>query len=385
MVAYPRIFISVGEHSGDRLGAALGETILQRAPDAQLAGLGGERMRAAGVRIVADTTGHAGMGVLPVLRHLGDWARAYRRAITEFNGRRPDIVVPIDNPGFNLGKGIFGGVCGAARERGIPVCYYVSPQVWAWFPWRIKRICRLVDRMMTVLPFEKELYDARGVDCRYVGHSVVDYLSGHVSDARVVKAIRDTGRPVIGLLPGSREQEIRRTFGIICGAALCIRRAFPEAAFHVAAVSGDYVRPIRAILEAGGLQARVHVGHTPEIMRTADLCLACSGTVTLETAYCGTPMVIVYRTSGWHRHVVPWFLNTRHIGLVNVVGGEEVVPEFLMFDDDPAPVADAALTLLRDPEAHAACRKRLEAAVRKLGGPGSVRRAADSVLDMLGR
>jgi lipid-A-disaccharide synthase len=385
MTPYPRIFISAGEHSGDRLGAELAREILKRAPDAQLSGLGGERMAAAGVRIVCDTTRHAGMGIVYVLKHLGDWARVYRRSISEFNSNPPDLVVPIDNPGFNLGKGSFGGLSGAARERGIPVCYYVSPQVWAWWPGRIKRICRLVNRMMTVLPFEKAFYEERGTDCRYVGHPVVDYLSSHESDAACVREVESGGRPIIGLLPGSRRQEIRHTFKIICGAARLLQQQLPDASLHVAAVTPRHVAPIQEVLDQYGVTAQIHIDRTPEIMRTADLCLACSGTATLEIAYSGTPMVIVYRTTSWHRYIVPWFLNTKHIGLINVVGGEDVVPEFLKFDDDPKPIAQAAHQLLTDDEARAACMKRIDSAVEKLGGPGSAPRAAEAVLDMLGR
>ena len=385
MISYPRIFISAGEHSGDRFGAGLAEALRRLAPDARLSGLGGARMQAAGVRVIADTTVHAGMGVVHILRHLGDWLRVYRQCAAAFNHEPPDIVVPIDNPGFNLGKGFFGGVSGLARDRGIPVCYYVSPQVWAWWPWRIRRIARMVNRMMTILPFEKELYDGSGVDCRYVGHPAIDYLSGQVLDEAFLRELRAGGQPVIGLLPGSRTQEVRYTFGVICEVARRIQAEFPAAAFHVAAVTRGHEARIREMARAGGLRVQVHLGRTAEIMKGSRLCLVCSGTATLEAAFFRTPMVIVYRTSSWHRYVLPMLLNVKHIGLVNLVGGGEVVPEFLKFDDESGPVAEAALRLLREEREWEACRDRLQAVMQVVGPSGSFTRAARAVLEMLGR
>ena len=383
--ACPRIFISAGEHSGDAFGAGLARELKRLAPDARLSGLGGARMEEAGVRLVADTTRHAGMGLVYVLRHAGDWMRVYRRAIADFNRERPDVVVPIDNPGFNLGKAKFTGVCGLAKDRGVPVCYYVSPQVWAWWSSRIHRIARLVDRMMPILPFEKKLYDDVGVDCRYVGHPLLDYLSARRLDARFLRSLADKGAPLVALFPGSRTQEIRHAFTIICAAARRIQERLPEARFEVGAAAAEHVSAIRGILEANGLKAAIHLGRTQELMRAARLCLIVSGTATLETAFYRTPMVIVYRTSSWHRHVVPWFLNVKHIGLVNIVGGGDMTPEFLKYDDDARPVADAALRLLTDEDAWTACKERLDGVMNLLGPPGSSTRAAEAVLELVGR
>jgi len=386
MLPYPRIFISAGEHSGDRLGAGLAEALRRLAPDVRLSGVGGPRMAAAGVELLADTTAHAGMGIRYVLRHLGAWARVYRLCAAAFNRESPDAVVPIDNPGFNLGKGPFEGICGLARSHRVPVCYYVSPQVWAWWPWRIRRIARLVDRMMTILPFEKPLYDERQVDCRYVGHPMLDYLGSARLDPDFMAALRTGPGPAVGLLPGSRRQEIRHSFPIICRAAVRIAEVFPEASFHIAAASREHLGTIRRVLNECGLRGRVHLNRTHEIMAGSRVCLVVSGTATLETAYYRTPMVIVYRTAAWHRFVASRFLRVRHIGLVNVVGGDaDVVPEFLKFDDDATSVAEAALRLLEDEREWSACRERLDAVVRGLGTPGGFERAARAVLELVGR
>jgi len=381
MVSYPRIFIAAGEHSGDRFGASLAEALRRIEPDARLAGAGGPRMAAAGVRIVADTVGHSGMGIRYTFGNAARWAGVFRRCIREFNHERPDILVPVDNPGFNL------RLAAHARERGIPVCYYVSPQVWAWRPGRIRRIAQRVTRMMTILPFEKPLYDRLGVDCRYVGHPALDYLAPDLMDAsaraRYVEALGDAGRVRIGILPGSRSQEIRHTFPILCDAAAMVRGKFPEALFLVAAASEKHLREIGEILAAKRLPAVVRLGQTPQIMQVSRLCLVVSGTATLETAWFRTPMIVAYRTSAWARFVAPRLLRVQHICLVNILAGREVVPEFLKFDDDARPAGEAALKLLGDPGAWDRCRAGLDEVIRSLGPPGASARAASAVLDCL--
>ena len=390
MVSYPRVFIAAGEHSGDRFGASLAEALRLLSPDVRLTGVGGPRMADAGVRVVANTVGHSGMGLLSAFGNAQRWLRVFRNCIREFNREPPDILVPVDNPGFNLRLAVH------ARARKIPVCYYVSPQVWAWMPHRIHRIARLVTRMMTILPFEKALYDPLGVDCRYVGHPVLDYMAPAVMEpparARFLETLGAGARTIIGLLPGSRSQEIRHTFPIICDAAAILRRriqeraeygARPDILFLVAATSEEQLPELKSILAARLGEGILRVGHTPQIMQVSKLCLAVSGTATLETAYFRTPMVVVYRTNSWARHVVPRLLRVPHVCLVNILAGREAVPEFLKFDDDARPVAEAALNLLQDPAAWERCRKDLDEVIRSLGPAGASERAARAVLDCL--
>lgn len=383
MLSYPRIFISAGERSGDRFGASLASAILDIEPDARLIGVGGPQMAAAGVRMLADTVVHASMGFKYVFSSMNDWLRVFRRSIRQFNGETPDIFVPIDNPGFNL------RFAEHVRQRGVPVCYYVSPQVWAWRPHRIHRIGRLVDRMMTILPFEKSLYDDIGVDCRYVGHPLLDYLSdmNMAQDAkqRFLKALGVLARNIVGLLPGSRLQEIRHTFPLICDAALTIQRAQPDARFLVAAAAADHLPKIQEVLGSRGLNARILVGKTAEIMQSSRVCLVVSGTAALETAYFRTPMVVVYRAGSWMKHLAPRMLKVKHISLVNILAGKEIAPEFVKFDDDPRGIGEAALKLLTDDSAWSQCRSGIDDVIRSLGPTGTSRRAAEAVLDCLNR
>jgi lipid-A-disaccharide synthase len=321
------------------------------------------------------------MGLLSTFGNAQRWVRVFRNCIREFNREPPDILVPVDNPGFNL------RLAAHARARKIPVCYYVSPQVWAWMPHRIHRIARLVTRMMTILPFEKALYDPLGVDCRYVGHPVLDYMAPAVMDpparARFLKALGAGDRTVVGLLPGSRSQEIRHTFPIICDAAATLRRRDPDILFLVAATSEEHLPELESILAARLGDAVLRLGQTPQIMQVSKLCLAVSGTATLETAYFRTPMVVVYRTNKWARRLAPRLLRVPHICLVNILAGHEAVPEFLKFDDNAEPVAEAALKLLSDPAAWEQCRKDLDEVIRSLGPAGASERAAMAVLDCL--
>jgi lipid-A-disaccharide synthase len=254
-------------------------------------------------------------------------------------------------------------------------------------PRRIHRIARLVTRMMTILPFEKALYDPLGVDCRYVGHPVLDYMAPAVMESasreKYLASLGARGKNIVGLLPGSRSQEIRHTFPIICDAAAILRCRFPDILFLVAAASEQHLPELQSILAARLGGAVLRIGHTPQIMQLSKLCLAVSGTATLETAYFRTPMVVVYRTNKWARHVAPRLLRVPHFCLVNILAGREAVPEFLKFDDDPRPVAQAALKLLEDPGAWDRCRKDLDEVIRSLGPAGASDRAARAVLDCL--
>jgi lipid-A-disaccharide synthase len=254
-------------------------------------------------------------------------------------------------------------------------------------PHRIHRIARLVTRMMTILPFEKALYDPLGVDCRYVGHPVLDYMAPAVMEStsreEYLESLGARGKTVVGLLPGSRSQEIRHTFPIICDAAAMIRQRIPDILFLVAATSEEHLPELKSILAARLDDAVLRIGQTPQIMQLSKLCLAVSGTATLETAYFRTPMVVVYRTNKWARHLAPRLLRVRHFCLVNILAGHEAVPEFLKFDDDARPVAEAALNLLTDSAAWERCRKDLDEVIRSLGPAGASERAARAVLDCL--
>ena len=369
-----RVFISAGETSGDRFGAKLVEAIRHRRPDTVFRGLGGPRMAAQGVELIEDLTGHSVIGLLHVIAKLGFFWKVFRRCKANLRDAPPDALVPIDNPGFNLRLAAF------ARGLGVPVVYYVSPQVWAWRRGRIHRIGAIVDRMLCILPFEKALYDKIGCDARYVGHPALDYLAEASLDPEAEERVRGMGDRVIGLLPGSRDQEIKQVFPIIAGTAAAIQKESPGTRFVVGCAEHAHEQPVRAALDAAGVEDAVLLtGKALEIMRASYMCIATSGTVTLELAYFRRPMVIVYRAPWPGRFLFRWVLHT-HFGLINVIAGKEICPEFLRFSDDPGPVVDAALRLLRDEDAWETQRVEIGKAMELMGKRGASERAAEAVL-----
>lgn len=373
-----RVFISAGETSGDHFGAGLAAALRDARPGVELHGVGGPAMAAQGVHLIDNPLSHASIGVLRALTKISAFARIYRRCISHFNHDRPDVLVPIDSPEFNL------RLAGFARTRGVPVAYYVSPQVWAWRRGRIRRIAARVDRMLCILPFEQALYDQVGCEARYVGHPALDYLSRARFDADAESRIRSLGDLVIGLLPGSRSQEVRAVFPIIAGAAALVQAQAPEARFVVACSVPGHVPQVRTALRSAGLKAEVLPGKAWEVMRGTHLCIAASGTVTLELAYFRRPMVIVYSAPRIGKPLLPWVLHT-HFGLVNVIAGHQICPEYLMFNEDPRPVGEAVLHLIHNREAWLAQRKDLDEVMRLMGGPGASARAAEAVLELAAR
>lgn len=399
-----KIFLAAGEVSGDRYGALLVGELRRLAPTARISGIGGPRMAAAGMCCHLDMTAHATVGVAGAVANLPTFAALYRAAIRHLTAERPHVFVPIDNPGFNL------RLVHRARELAIPVCYYVSPQVWAWGGWRLRQIAAVVNRVLVILPFEEELYSKVGVDARYVGHPMLDYLATASLDHACIERLRSWAgtanvgegeaggktdscpqgsRPLlVGLMPGSRAREVSRVFVPIARAAAIVARRKPTICFAVACAQKEHVEVVRHILEKAGMplaRCEILAGRTFEVMAASDICVAVSGTVTLELAFFRCPTVIVYRTGALGRPLRRLLIRTRHIGLPNIIAGREITPEFLLFDDDPTPVARAALALLEDPVRHAACRAGLEAVMRQLGGPGASARAAQAVLDLVGQ
>ncbi len=373
----PKIFLSAGETSGDRYGAALARAILAKAPDAELVGLGGERMADAGVELVRDVVGDAVMGIWGVVRGFRSLHAIYRDAVAAMNRIRPDVFIPIDNPGMNL------RLAKAARRVGTRVVYYVSPQVWAWYPSRIHRIARLVDKMLVILPFEKDLYDSHGVPCEFVGHPVFDYLQEYELSEEVLSDLGRGEGSLVGLLPGSRSQEVKRVFPVIAKAASELASGRGDRSgvrFVVACANDEHVQQVNETLGRFGVEADVLVNRTFEVMQASRMCIAVSGTATLELCCFEKPTVVVYRTSRILKPLARLFLKTRYVSLANILADKEVFPEFLLFRFDAPPVAEAAKSLLLDKQAWETCRLELRKIKQSLGGPGASERAAAAAL-----
>ena len=363
-----------GEASGDLHGATLARALLTLAPGLKLAGMGGARMAAAGVRLVqrADRVSVVGgteaIGRLPAL-----WA-AFRALRSQLGSRRPAALVLIDFPEFNL------RLARAARRIGIPVVYFVAPQVWAWRRGRLGAMARDVSLVLAIFPFEVGFYQEAGVPVEFVGHPLLDVLPAlDRDDAR--SELAAGGDTLVGLLPGSRDAEVRRHLPVLLGAAGRIASRRPRTRFALPVASAIAVGPVEAAVRASRLPIRVLPGAAYRVMAASDLLLVASGTATLEAACYGTPMVVLYRLSSVSHTVARLLVRgVSHISLPNIVAESEIVPELIQKRATPGAVAAAALALLEDDVARATQRAGLLEVRVRLGEAGAGLRAARAVL-----
>jgi len=369
-----------GETSGDRHAAALVSELRRQEPLLQVAGLGGPQMRAAGVELSEDFTRHAVVGMVEVLKHLGTLRRFYRQACRALETQRPDLVILVDYPGFNL------RIARGAAQRRIPVVYYVSPQLWAWGAWRIRTIRRVVTQMLVLFRFEERLYHEAGVPVQWVGHPLLETVRITRSRAETLQHYGlPTDQPLMGILPGSREGEVRRLLPILAGAAEHLAGRLHGVRFLVLQAPGLPAECYREPMGRSRAALTLVPDWTYDLLAACDLALVASGTATLECALLERPMVITYRT-----HPLTWWLGRRlvtlpYIGLVNVVAGHRLVPECLQAHATPARIAEAALTILQSEEARRQAQAGFQAVRQTLGPPGASRRAADAVLALLRR
>lgn len=335
----PRIFLSAGEPSGDLHGARLAESLRRRWPDAELYGLGGDRMAAAGVELIAHVDQLAVMGFVEVLRHLPYFIELMDRVKALLRDRRPDIVIPIDYPGFNL------RLARHARGAGLPVLYYIAPQVWAWHRSRMRQLAENTDRLAVILPFEEELFREAGANAVFVGHPLADQPAPVENRVRFAATLGlDPDRPALALFPGSRAQEVDRQLATFVGAAAEVRRARPDVQ-PVIASSGAVPA---AAYETAGLP---HTDDGWTLLHHATAALVKSGTSTLQAALAGTPLVVTYRVHPLTYFMARQLVRVPHVGLVNLVAGERVAPELLQDDATPQRLAAALLPLLDDTSA----------------------------------
>ncbi|MBI4615172.1 MAG: lipid-A-disaccharide synthase [Planctomycetes bacterium] len=375
------VFIVAGEESGDLHAADLVRELLRLDPGLAVAALGGRRMAAAGARVLYPLVDElAVMGFLPVLAKLPKVGRILDETYSHLERIRPDALILVDYPGFNLYLARY------ARRHGIPVLYYIVPQLWAWGHWRLGRVRRRVDRMLVIFPFEEEFYRSRGIDARFVGHPLMDQLARFRPDPEFDRrhGLGEADR-VFGLLPGSRSHEIAGVLPVELAAARRILAEIPGARFFLGLAKEKHRPLVETLLAAGGVSATVLAGGAREIMSRSEVCLVTSGTATVETAWFGTPLVILYRIGRFARLVArsPFGIKTRHIGMVNILAGREVAPEFLMVGDESERVARAALALARGGPGRASCLEGLAEVRRRLDKPDASRRAAEEVLAFL--
>jgi len=376
------IMIVAGEASGDLHGAHLVRAMRARDADLRFCGMGGRELHAAGVELLYDAATLAVVGAVEVLGHLGDILRARRALIERMRSRRPALLILIDYPDFNL------LLAKKAKEFGVPVFYYVSPQIWAWRSGRVHTIKRLVDRMAVILPFEQAFYARYGVEVDFVGHPLLDSVKPDLSPAefRARHGI-DPASKLVGLLPGSRRKEIANLLPGFLAAAGLLARDNPSVTFLIPQAPTIS----RALLDEHGLAAwrdrldvRVIADDRYAMMAACDAAIAASGTVTLELAILGVPTVAAYRVSRrtyWLGRLL--IRGLRFFSLVNLIAERAVIPELLQDAANPGQIAHELQVMLEDGEARATMLAGLAEVRQRLGGPGASGRAAAVALALL--
>lgn len=381
-----KLMIVAGEPSGDAHAAALVRELREAAPEIQFEVFGatGPLMRAAGVDSVIQSDQLAILGLLEIGRALPKFWRAFRALKQAAIERKPEAVILVDWPDFNL------RLARSLHQRGLKVIYYISPQLWAWRSYRLKTIKRDVDLLLTILPFEAAWYAKRGVtQVEYVGHPLAGEVTARYGREDFCRFHDlDPGRPIVSLVPGSRRKELQRILPEMLDAAALISGSRPEVQFVVVVAPSRSPKEVREIIAARGAglslpeSLRIVDHQTREALTASDATAVASGTVTLEAALLGTPMVIVYKVSAINWHVLGRLITTEHYGLVNLVAGERIATE-LMQDELTGERLAAELTALLDPRVGQDFRIKLGEVVHQLGEGGASRRAAERVLDFL--
>ena len=377
------IFLSAGDASGELHTAALAEALRELAPDTRFLGLGGGAMEKAGVELAVHQREIAIGGLVEVLRDARTVVGAWSRLGRALRDSRPDLVILVDAPDFNMPFSL------RVRRLGIPILYYVSPQVWAWRRYRIRKIARRVDRMAVIFPFEVDVYAGTGLPVEFVGHPLVERFAARPTADRDALR-RELGHggndPFVALLPGSRRNEIRDSLPLQIRTARELRARVPNSRFALAIAPSisraDVETALAALPEAAELGLTLHEDRTYDVISAADVALTKPGTVTVEIALLGTPMVVAARANPLTAAIGRRVIKVPSLTMVNLIAGAPVVPEFVQQAAQPARVA-GALEVLLTSECGNAQRKRLADVRERLGGGGASRRAAQIALSML--
>jgi lipid-A-disaccharide synthase len=373
-----QVLIVAGEASGDHHAARLVEELHQIDPSVHFAGIGGERMKKAGVEILVDSADMAVVGLVEVLANYRFLKGVLDQMRDELRQRRPDMLILVDYPDFNL------RLAKTAKELGIKVLYYISPQIWAWRQKRVFKIKKLVDMMAVVFPFEVPFYEQAGVPVRFVGHPLVDEVRSKLSHEQAEQEFGlDSSRPVLGLFPGSRRSEIKRLLPILLESAALVHKQRPDVQFilpRASTLSEEFLTPY---LSETDLDIHVIPGRSYDVTRACDAIVSASGTATLEIALMQVPLVVIYKIASLSYRIVSRMLKIDHVALCNIVAGERVVPELIQHDATPQRISHAALELLTNNDKAAAMRQHQEVVREKLGGSGGSRNVAELALELL--
>ncbi len=367
------LLIVAGEESGDRYGGRLLTALRELRPELRAFGLVGEELTAAGAERVADSADISVVGLVEVLKIIGRARRIKAQLLAEVDRRRPAAAILIDSPGFNL------SMAKALKKRGIPVVYYISPQVWAWWRSRVRGIAKRVDKMLVLFPFEVEFYRDAGVDVTHVGHPLVDEVPelAHVWDAA-----EPLERFNIALMPGSRASEVEALLPVLLESARRISARLPTR-IRLLRAGGRAGQAVDRHLETAELDVEVVREKPFALLAETHLALCASGTATLELGLIGTPMLVLYKLARWTYWAGRMLVDLPYVSLVNLVLEQRAVPELIQDDANPATIEDQAVSLLEDRARVDGMRQALTGLRGRLGRPGATQRAAQAVDSLL--
>ena len=374
------IMIVAGEASGDVYGGQLAREMSSLAPDVRLFGIGGQRMREAGVTTLVDSADMAVVGVVEVVRHFNVIAAAFLKLKRILLNDPPDLLILIDYPGFNL------RLAKVARKAGVQVLYYISPQIWAWRQGRVREMARLVDHMAVIFPFEVPFYQNAGIPVSFVGHPLYDLVRVDLEQRAAVTSFGlDPARQVVGLFPGSRRSEIRRMLPAILEAASLLRQRFGNLQFALPLASTLSEDDVQPLIRAAGLDISIARERIHDLIRACDAIMTVSGTVTLEIALVGTPMVVAYKLAPLTYQLAKRLVKVDHIALCNIVAGERVVRELIQDEASPRLLAEETGKILSDQDYSRRIREGLSTVREKLRRGGAAGNVARLALEMVKR
>ncbi len=374
------LLVIAGEVSGDMHAARVIETLRRRGADVACWGIGGDELRAAGVEIRYDISDMAVLGLWEVIKRYGFFRRTFNEMVRAMEAQKPDAVLLVDYPGFNL------RFAREARRRGVKVLYYICPQVWAWHRSRITRMAELVDRLMVIFPFEVDVFRETSLPVDFVGHPLVETARKATHEPPAELPWRGEGERV-AILPGSRAQEMERILPPMLEAARIMEAKRPGISFLVAAPSDRMAGEAEALMDRAQIrptQLAVVPGQTRQVLRQARAAMVASGTATIETALMACPMIIVYKTSP----LTYWFgkrlIRVPYLGMVNIVAQRPLCPEFLQHEAQPAAMAEATLALLEDGPERNTMVSGLRDVARQLGEEDAAEKTASILMEELG-
>lgn len=369
-----KILISAGEASGDIHAAAVTAAIKKIDSTAEVFGMGGDALRQAGGEVLFDIKDHGVMGFVEVLKKLPSLFKLRSDFARVMEERKPDCLVVVDYPGFNM------KLAKLAHDKGIPVVSYIAPSAWAWNKGRAKNVAKIVDRVACIFPFEYDVYKEAGAKVEFVGHPLLDIVHPSMERAEAEAwAGKTPGKKLVLLMPGSRLMEIEKMLPTLLEAGKLLQKQLPEVEFAMPRAGTIPVELLQSKIKASGLEVKLTEGNNYDLFSIADLALATSGTVTLEAALCGLGSVIVYRTSPISAFIARLVINIPDIGLPNIVAGKHILPELLQEDFTAQKVAAAAVELL-EPVRNEQMHRDLLYVRERLGEHGAVNRVAELIL-----